>query len=69
MEVTEITRRCPMDGTITVVKMLTSDYERWQGGELIQRAMPEMSIEDRETLITGLCAPCQGPIFTAPEED
>ena len=27
--------------------------ERWKGGELIQRAMPHLTVEQREFLITG----------------
>lgn len=32
----------------------TEQYDRWKGGELIQVAMPELSPEDREFLISGM---------------
>lgn len=34
------------------------DYARWQGGELIQNAMPYLSADERELLISGICGTC-----------
>lgn len=34
------------------------EYKAWQKGALIQDAMPNMSAEDRETLISGICPSC-----------
>jgi hypothetical protein len=31
---------------------------RWQAGEKIQNVWPEMSADDRETLISGTCPDC-----------
>lgn len=33
-------------------------YLRWQAGELIQRAMPSLSAEQREMLVSGTCPTC-----------
>jgi hypothetical protein len=38
-------------------------FERWKGGEHIQRAFPNLSPEDRERLITGICPVCWDNIF------
>ena len=35
-----------------------SGYTAWQNGELIQNAMPTLSADDRERLITGICPAC-----------
>jgi len=43
-------------------------YAAWQAGILIQQAMPGVSIEDRETLISSLCHHCQEQMFTEEEE-
>jgi kynurenine formamidase len=65
---TDVFKICPRCHNESIVSMLTDHYDRWQSGELIQRAVPEMTPENRETLITGLCSPCQAIIF-AYEED
>jgi hypothetical protein len=44
------------------------DYQRWKGGELIQRAMPYLTADQRELLISGVCGECFDKMFT-PEED
>ena len=34
------------------------DVRKWQGGELIQRAMPYLTADERELLISGTCGSC-----------
>ena len=34
-------------------------YGAWQDGTLIQNAFPDLTIDQRETLMTGRCATCQ----------
>ena len=36
---------------------------RWQRGTLIQNAFPDMSADDRERLITGICPSCRKKLF------
>ena len=43
-------------------------YDAWRGGELIQRALPEVDFKDRERLISGMCDPCWQKLW-APEEE
>jgi hypothetical protein len=38
-------------------------YDNWQGGELIQNAMPDLTPTEREQLISHLCPACQVKIF------
>ena len=33
-------------------------YERWQSGELIQNVFPELSVNEREMLISSVCGTC-----------
>jgi hypothetical protein len=40
--------------------------ESWQAGEIIQVAFPDMSIDDREILISGTHPACWNKLF--PEE-
>ncbi len=39
----------------------------WQGGELIQNALPALSDDQRELLISGTCPKCWNAMF--PPED
>jgi hypothetical protein len=38
-------------------------YTNWKNGQLIQRAMPELSAEDREMLISRICPDCWNKLF------
>ena len=41
--------------THTMVLGITMDqYDAWQGGELIQNAMPNLTADEREFLMTGI---------------
>jgi hypothetical protein len=42
---------------------------RWQEGENIQSAFPDMSAGDREILISGTHAACWDKLFPGEEED
>lgn len=59
----EITKVCPFCGAMSIVEVEEKAYAKWQNGELIQRAMPNKSSAERETLITGLCLKCQAKFF------
>ena len=54
---------CPFCGNEHSVVVNSVDYKRWQEGELIQRAMPNLSPTQREQLISGLCHECQRKVF------
>ena len=43
--------------------------EKWQAGEYLERAFPNMSIEDREILISGTHAACWDKLFPGEEDD
>lgn len=63
----EIIKECPLCGTITIIKVDEEDYKAWRSGKLIRDAMPDMDVEDRETLISGICASCQDGFFEEEE--
>lgn len=56
---------CPFCGMTTEVLVPARGYRLWQEGELIQNALPDLCLADRETLISGLCLDCQADIFDA----
>jgi hypothetical protein len=57
---------------VFVVELFRLDrqaVESWQGGELIQNAFPDMTMGDRELLISGTHAACWDKLFPREEED
>ena len=44
----------------------TKGVVAWQAGELIQNALPELSADERELLISGTCGPCFDKMFGDP---
>lgn len=53
-----VTAPCPFCGVIEMVDVPTDGFRLWQQGALIQNAMPELSIEVRELLISGTHLSC-----------
>ena len=47
-------KKCVVTNKEYRVKVDRDAVARWMGGELIQKAMPELSLEQREFLISGL---------------
>ena len=50
--------KCPFCHKEYTVEVPADGYNRWMAGELIQRAMPEVSADVREALISGICRDC-----------
>lgn len=59
---------CPSCKTNRQIKVHEKGYNRWKSGELIQRVLPELSPDDREALMTGLCGTCWNTITIEPDE-
>ena len=51
-----------------VVKFSPEGYAEWQGGELIQEALPELSDGERELMISSTCDTCWDELFGDFEE-
>lgn len=50
---------CPSCGGKHFVRVNREHFKAWrEDGVLIQQAMPELSADDRELLISGICADC-----------
>lgn len=47
--------RCVIGGETRTVTADAAGIQAWRGGELIQRALPDMPIDDRELLVTKVC--------------
>lgn len=59
-----ITCQCPTCGKITYVPCSYEQYSRYMNTDtLIQDVFPDMDIHTRETIISGMCKPCQDKFF------
>ena len=54
---------CPFCHSNHAVEVNLAQFEAWQNGELIQKAMPNLTSTEREQLISGICSKCQVEIF------
>ena len=67
----QLTRKSPLTG-ITRTKEINVTEEQilaWQGGELIQNAMPHLSADDREFVKTGITGEEWDQLFGGEEEE
>lgn len=49
---------CPICGVENRVELKSSQYDAWQAGAYIQNAAPNLTPEQREILISGICPKC-----------
>lgn len=55
--------RCQKCKTTKRILVDPNGYHRWINGMVIQRALPDLSREQREILISGYCGPCFDELF------
>ena len=58
-------RHCKESSELAVNRQ---DIEDWAAGKYIQDAMPYLSADERELLISGTCGPCFDEMFGECEE-
>ena len=54
---------CHCCGTTKTYLLPAAKVLAWRGGMLIQDAFPDMSVDDREFLISGTCPACWEQLF------
>lgn len=54
----EIGNDCPFCGSYNVVRVPYESLEKYEGGALIQDAFPMLTPDEREIILTGICADC-----------
>ena len=59
---------CQYCDTSHAVKVNPDQYKQWKQGVFIQDAMPQLSANDRELLMTRTCPACWDKMFP-PDED
>ena len=60
---TNVVMTCTFCRKFHLVEVDLEQLEAWQNGELIQNAMPDLTLTEREQLISGLCPKCQAEVF------
>ena len=60
--------RCGVCSQMHNVAVREVDFNTWQGGKLIQNAMPYLSADERELLISGTCGKCFDDMFGGDDE-
>lgn len=50
--------KCPFCGKEGQMMVDAEKHHRWKAGELVQNVWPEMTPDEREQLITGICGKC-----------
>jgi hypothetical protein len=63
------TKTCGVCGEYELWSLDRDAVTRWQEGEHIQDAFPDMSAGDREILISGTHAACWDKLFPGEEDD
>lgn len=64
-----MTIQCRLCKKPVEVPATKEQIQRWRNGELIQRATPNLTPDQREMLITRYCDECFNRITKEPEED
>ena len=64
-----VTCRCPLCGKISNVVCEESAWHAYAYGALAQDAFADMDIHLRETIISGMCLPCQESFFEEDDDD
>lgn len=61
-------RKCPFCPTISEVVVEAQGLWDYEHGVMLQNAFPDLSADEREVILTGICTPCYDSI-TDEDED
>lgn len=65
----QIETKCSMCKKVHIIDVPKEGYMQWINGTVrIQDVMPDVSIDDRELLISGICGPCFDGLFAEDED-
>lgn len=59
----EVTLICMDCKESTTLQLTNEQIKRWKEGELIQNVIPELTEDQRELLISGICGKCFDYLF------
>lgn len=64
-----IKKMCPFCGHVSVIEMDIDSYIKIKNGALISNVLWMVDPTERETLISGICKPCQDTVFGDYDDD
>lgn len=56
-------KQCKMCGLVHDIEVDRVGFWKWRDGELIQNALPNVSLDNRELMISGICGKCFDDLF------
>lgn len=65
----KIEKICPHCHKLQTLEVDDSQYYDWLAGKNIQRAFPNLSADQREILMSGICPECWEDIFEEDDEE
>jgi len=69
MRETSIAKQCSLCKKSFTIQVNLDDFNKWEDGMVIQKAMPYLSADERELLISGYCRECFDIMMGEIEED
>ena len=54
---------CPFCGESEILTLPLEGFLDWRNGTPVQEAFPDLSVDDRERLISGICPDCWDEMF------
>lgn len=64
----KIQKQCMVCKENHIIEMTDKAYGLWRQGEHIQDIAPDLTIDERELLISGVCGKCFDEMFAEEEE-
>lgn len=68
-ETVAIETSCPFCGKTSVIEVPMDGFIQWVGGALVQDAFPNLDVDIRERLISGICPTCWDKMSSVPDDD
>ena len=65
----KIQKECPHCHKLQTIDVDDNQYNDWLAGKNIQRAFPDLSADQREILMSGICPECWEDIFGEDDEE
>ena len=63
LETITIERACPKCGRVNKLLVSANAYSMWQAGAFIQDSFPELTVDQREIIQTGIDGECWSKMF------
>jgi len=64
-----LTIECPKCNGQTEMQVPAEQFVNWQRGQLIQDAFPNLTTDEREAMMTGICPKCWEAMFADEDDD